>query len=477
MKFLWTLGSAVAAGLGVVAAEEQLLRDFVPSAVFENVEYSQTYDLTGTYVKKSVSLKAKNVGTEPEKAYYYSVESEVDPHVAVLEARVSGTDAPLPLVLEGVDSEHDALLYKLELPEPLAANEEVSLEIAQAITGLLSPLPESGTQGDSQFLFYQGSRYAFSPYPIKKLSSNFRPIGTQAQEIDADESDKPDVTENMVKYGPYKDVEPYSSKPVKIRFENPKPMAKASKLIRDVWVSHWAQSVSFEETYWIHNFGTKLKDSFSRLKYQMGQSQFNLNIAALKELNFPLKPKARDAYYTDLVGNVSTSNFRSNSRSSVFTVRPRYPVFGGWNYNFTVGWSLDLDNYVRDVGDDQYLLKVPFVEGPADIYYDEIDFRVVLPEGATDIQVLSLMGTESDRGIMHWFLDTVGRPTVNLKYENVIDGHRRGEVFVKYKYTNSDILRKPLTIAATFMAFFAVLIVISNIDISIIRRNGNKKSK
>lgn len=477
---LWALTGVLALGTTTVVAQEEpeQLKDFVPEQVFENVELNQIYDLTGTYVKKSTSLTIKNIASEPQSVYYYAIESDIEHRVSVLEARASGDDeSPLPLEFEGVDSQHDAHLYKLVLPKALEAKEEFKLEIASAITGLLKPLPESAEQDDTQHMYFESSRYGYSAYPTKELTTVFKPVGTQAQEIDVDEKDKPDVSENRVMYGPYKNLKPYTSKIVKLRFETPKAMAKVTKLTRDVWVSHWGSSVSFEETYWVHNFGTKLKDSFSRLKYQMGQNKFNLNIAALKELVMIMKPNARDAYYTDLVGNVSTSNFRTSDKGTVFTVKPRFPVFGGWNYNFTIGWSQDLQDFVKNVGNDEFLMRVPFVEGPRDIYYDEIDYTVILPEGATDINVLSLLGTTAGHDIVYSYLDTIGRPAVHLQYNNIIDGHRRTEVYVKYKFTTISALRKVFMISTAFLGLFSTIIFLSNVNLNIVRNKKTETNK
>jgi hypothetical protein len=55
-----------------------------------------------------------------------------------------------------------------------------------------------------------------------------------------------------------------------------------------------------------------------------------------------------------------------DDRSSILSVKPRAPVFGGWSYNFCVGWLHDLKEFVRKT------VKVPVVQGPPDMGYDKV---------------------------------------------------------------------------------------------------------
>lgn len=106
---------------------------------------------------------------------------------------------------------------------------------------------------------------------------------------------------------------------------------------------------------------------------------------ALKELRFPLRVGSADAYYYDVIGNVSTSRFRSNKREAVLETKPRYPVFGGWKYPFTIGWNSDAKHFLRKLSGGSYILNVPFLEGPKQaegVEYEQVELRVILPEGA-----------------------------------------------------------------------------------------------
>lgn len=176
-----------------------------------------------------------------------------------------------------------------------------------------------------------------------------------------------------------------ASLPAKIRFEFTKPVLHVNSLQRDIEVSHWGGNVAFEERFDLVHLGANLSSQFNRVKWAQS-AYYNPNTFALKELKFPLLAGSADPYYTDAIGNVSTSRFRSGKREASLEVKPRYPVFGGWRYPFTIGWNSDAKNFLRGVQGDGYVLNVPFIEGPRQaegVEYEAVQVRVILPEGAT----------------------------------------------------------------------------------------------
>ena len=129
------------------------------------------------------------------------------------------------------------------------------------------------------------------------------------------------------------------------------------------------------------------------------QSRFHAAKPAqiLTDLTLRLPPTAHSPYYYDTIGNVSTSRFRQGStpassksykvRTSPRTVdgvlelRPRYPLLGGWNYTFTVGWDLPLADALKSDGASK-ILGVPFLTGWKDLLVDDAELQIILPEGA-----------------------------------------------------------------------------------------------
>ena len=65
-------------------------------------------------------------------------------------------------------------------------------------------------------------------------------------------------------------------------------------------------------------------------------------------------------------------------------MKPRYPLLGGWKYNFTLGWDAPLsDNGGWDKTQGKYIVEIPiFTEIPGAVI-DSAELKIVLPEGAT----------------------------------------------------------------------------------------------
>ena len=135
--------------------------------------------------------------------------------------------------------------------------------------------------------------------------------------------------------------------------------------------------------------GLSKKYLMHRLKEQFSRSQYARNSYssppshAITRLAIPLKNGARNAYYTDIIGNVSTSRFRParGNSDSHLEIIPRYPVYGGWNYTFRLGWNVDLDR-VEKIQNNERILKIPFLEGPEDVQFEKLKVTIILPEGA-----------------------------------------------------------------------------------------------
>jgi oligosaccharyltransferase complex subunit alpha (ribophorin I) len=108
----------------------------------------------------------------------------------------------------------------------------------------------------------------------------------------------------------------------------------------------------------------RLKGQFSRLAHQQSKFHATKPAQVLAELSLRLPPSAHSVYYYDTIGNVSTSHFRPGATigtgrrarviDGILELRPRYPVLGGWNYSFTVGWDSPLGEALKiDTNDKQ----------------------------------------------------------------------------------------------------------------------------
>lgn len=283
----------------------------------------------------------------------------------------------------------DIQYYRIRLPSPLPAKGQQTLSISFHYLKAYNPLPASIAQDDSQFLTYNFSVYAPSAYPTLKQKTEVKAASATIPEYTKYPGNG-DVAEFPQKQGPKLTYGPFGEKPAGavsvalVRFEFTKPVLHVSTLERDIEVSHWGGNIAFEERYELYHFGANLSSQFNRVKWAQSQ-YFNGPSHALKDLRVPLQIGSVDAYFTDTIGNVSTSRFRSNKREALLELKPRYPVFGGWKYPFTIGWNSNAANFLRRTASGGFVLKVPFIEGPKQaegVEYDTVNIRVLLPEGA-----------------------------------------------------------------------------------------------
>ena len=272
--------------------------------------------------------------------------------------------------------------YEITLPSPLAPGASQTLAISYHSISSLAALPAKINQKDKQYLLHTFSLYAPSAYHTDKQKTKIKFPSVDIPDF----TSKPERQGTTFTYGPFDDKPAGVEEEASVRYEFTRPVIFASLLERDVEISQWGGNIAFEERYWLSNQGAHLSSQFSRVDWQMSQ-HYPVPTSALKELRIPLSIGSADPYFTDDIGNVSTSHFRAGKRDAVLELKPRYPVFGGWKYSFRIGWNNNLRNFLRKVsGSNTYALKVPFLEGPKmgeGVSYEKVILRFVLPEGAT----------------------------------------------------------------------------------------------
>jgi oligosaccharyltransferase complex subunit alpha (ribophorin I) len=250
-------------------------------------------------------------------------------------------------------------------------------------------LPASIAQDESQFLKYDFSAYCPSVYVTTKQKTEVKCHSSNIPDYtkvagNGDVKEFPQKQGSKLTYGPFGETPAGAVLPVQVRFEFTKPVTHVAVLDRDIEVSHWGGNIAFEERYTLYHRGANLSTLFNRVKWAQSQ-YFNPTSYALKEMKFHLKGGSVDPYFTDAIGNVSTSRFRDEKRVAVLEIKPRYPIFGGWKYPFTIGWNSDAQNFLRKTATGGYILNVPFLEGPRQaegVEYEHVNLRILLPEGA-----------------------------------------------------------------------------------------------
>ena len=246
-------------------------------------------------------------------------------------------------------------------------------------TRCINPFPEEIGQDDKQLVRFTGNVYYYSPYSTVSQTTTFV-LPTSSPESFT--RVKPVTTQDTnIVYGPYTAMEPMSSKLVTLHFENHSPFLTILSLDRLVEVSHWG-NIAVEETLVVQHTGARLKGSFSRYDFQRSPQS---GLSCVKSYKTLLPAAARDVYYRDEIGNISTSHMREDSDAVEVELRPRFPLFGGWQTKYTIGYNLPSYEYLFHNGK-QFLLKMRFLDHVFDDQVvDEVRLRVVLPEGSKSV--------------------------------------------------------------------------------------------
>ncbi|KAF2876711.1 Ribophorin I [Massariosphaeria phaeospora] len=469
-----------------LVSKQVLSSAFTPPQVFKNANLVRNTNLDKAYPRETINVVIENIDSKPQSEYYLPFESGLISRIGGLEVKdkkaAEKGNFKVETVGFGTESSTSTEFYLIHLPIPLAPKEQQTLTITYSVLSAIAPIPAQIAQSAKQYVQYTFSAYTPSAYVTEKQKTKLKfpnaevpDYTTLPADLNADKKADPQKQGSTFTYGPYNDIPAGAEQFVSVRYEFTKPLTHASMLERDLEVSHWGGNLASEERYWLSNQGASLKNHFSRVEWQK-QSYMNPPTSALKALNFALHPGAVDPYFTDDIGNVSTSRFRPGKREASLELKPRYPVFGSWKYSFRVGWNADLSSYLRKLTKgDSYVLKVPFLEGPRiaeGISYARVNVRVVLPEGATNVNYwTSVPLVDSTTGIHKTFMDTVGRTTLTLNAINLSDEFRDRDLIVTYDYPYTAGLRKPVVITLGMFAVFATAWVVGNLDISI----GKKK--
>lgn len=333
------------------------------------------------------------------------------------------------------------------------------VDVSAAFTGVMRPNPAKIGQDERQLVEYEDSLWAASPYSIKKQTTTIllptRDIISVTPEDKATKSDT-QITFNLGS------ADPWSKEQLKVHFHHDKPFKKVAKLLREIQMSHWG-NIYVEETYVIINAGAEHKGPFSRLKHsysQGGPSHVFQNIKA------HLPPAAHSLYYNDLIGNISSSHTRKSMKETLVDINLRYPLMGGWKTDFTLGYSLPLEGFLYRRPKGRNRLIVDISAPIDDVVVEELETRVVLPEGSGNIEYTLPFDLDVSWDKKFTYLDTRGRPVLVLRKSNLTPQHNR-PFAVDYTFGATALMREPLLLIAVFATFFAAAMVYQRLEFTI----------
>ncbi|XP_033977586.1 dolichyl-diphosphooligosaccharide--protein glycosyltransferase subunit 1 [Trematomus bernacchii] len=429
--------------------------------VYEDVK--RTVDLSTHLAKITAEIVLSNQGPSAAHNFILAIEAELVPNLAYIGASVKGDeedDGTLELQQTTIQGQSGAF-YKVQLPSSLAPGAQLKAKLEMTFSHVLQPFPTQITQAERQLVVFQGNHYMYSPYPIRSQTTRVRLASKTVESYS--KLGNPSKNDEIIEYGPFRDVAPFSEDTLKIHYENNSPFLTISNIVRTIEVSHWG-NIAVEETINLRHTGAVLKGPFSRYDYQR---QSDSGISSVKSFKTILPASAQDVYYRDEIGNISTSHLQVLDDSVEVEVRPRFPLFGGWKTHYMIGYNLPSYEYLYTLGD-QYSLKMRLVDH---VYDDQvIDFltvKIILPEGARNIQMDTPYKIDRKPNQLHYtYLDTFGRPVLVASKSNLVEHHIQ-DVMVHYNFNRILMLQEPLLVVGAFYILFFTVIIYVRLDFAI----------
>ncbi len=354
------------------------------------------------------------------------------------------------------------------LAAPIEKGGKANIVIEAVYTKVLHARPAEIKQGDFQRVVYNSDDvHVLSPYKIIKETTKINII----EGVESHNAPEPvDVAKKSLKLGPYSNVAPFTTAPLEVHYKNAFPFLEAASVVREISISHWG-NVYFEERYDISHNGAKIVGEWSRFATMTKEEA---SLGAAPQLPAVIPPKARWIYFRDDIGNISTSRLRSTQQGVQVVLVPRFPLFGGWRSKFIFGYSLPLaDTVVYDKKIGKHALITSAKPSLKDVVIDELTVRVILPEGAYDAQVESVLGYDLTNEKQYTYFDVMGRHVVVLQMQNIAPENAAG-LAVSYKFATTALLLKPLVLTA---GVFAVVMAIIGFSGAGKAGNSSKKMK
>jgi oligosaccharyltransferase complex subunit alpha (ribophorin I) len=412
--------------------------------------------------KVTSKVTFENTGKSGVRSYLLAIESILAQKISYVGAalKAGSEDERKMSVSKTTVANSKDVFYRVDLPYAIDAGKEMTIDVEMVFGHALLPFPSHITQADRQLVKFIGNVYFYSAYSTQTQTTA---VNCASSSIDFYTKEKPvGSSDKTLTYGPYENIQPFKYVELMVHAENNNPFLTVTQMTRVIEVSHWG-NIAVEETYDLVHTGAILKGPFSRYDYQRNQD----GVSSVKSFRTLLPTSARDVYYRDEIGNISTSHLIETDDGIELELRPRFPLFGGWKTNYYIGYNIPSYQYLYTQGD-QYALVMKFVDHVYDDQLiDQIKVQIILPEGARDVRVKTPYRVNREPDSVHYtYLDTVGRPVITMTKSNLVEQHIQ-DFEVRYTFPKYMLLQEPMLIIVSLFALFLLVIVYVRLDFSI----------
>lgn len=462
------INSGLVLFIGLLSFTSSVNLDTINSGLV-NKKVQRNVDLSTHLPKITTSITLENTGNSVAKSFLFSVEPTLKDYISYIGAVVKSSDEDTKLQVSrtSVSGHSDDVLYRIDLAQQLGAGKEAEIDVETIYAHSLTPYPSQITQAEKQLVKFVANAYFYSPYTTKEQETVVKCTTPSVESFTKVEPSS--SSENEITYGPYSNKDGFSQKEISVHYENNSPFLAVSNLLRLVEVSHWG-NIAVEETVDMYHTGAILKGPFSRYDYQRQQE----DLSSIKSFKTVLPSSARDVYYRDEIGNISTSALRDSDDVVEVELKPRFPLFGGWKTHYYIGYNVPSYQYLYNSGD-QYMVKMRFVDHIFDDQViDDMTLKIILPEGSRDVQFKAPYDVDRSPDELHYtYLDTIGRPVVIVHKKNLVEGHIQ-DFELTYNFPRLLLLQEPLLVVSAFYLLFLVVIIYVRMDFSITKDEASE---
>ena len=420
----------------------------------EHAEVLRVIDCTSSVVRVRHDLKV----VQSDGRYDFVVPREQSERLAYVMAKnLAGGGEEL--AVEKVSDGDGGAVFRVAI-----AKGKAHFRVRAVYTRRLEPFPAEIAQREEQLVVLRDSHYFYTPYATRSQTLSVK-TGSGRVEDFADLAPsvrKPD----SIAVGPYADVPARSWSPLRVHYANHAPFAHFTNAHREIEVSHWG-NINVEDHFDLLHTGAALKGGFSRIEYQLSGN--DRGGPSFKEFTGKLPAEAHRIYYRDRIGNISTSQVRHGQSSLQLEIQTRYPMFGGWKANWYQGYNIPTSAGLAVAADGAYALTMDFGLPYEKVPCDHLEVKVVLPEGAYDVDVAVPFEVSVSRDRRYTFVDTQlhgGRPVLILEKDNVVKDHNV-PFTVTYRLRKDAMYRDVLLLIGAFLGVYLFVMAALRVDLSL----------
>merc|ERR1719266_905677 len=422
----------------------------------------RSLDISSQLVKLNHKISFQNNGQGAVKSVLFSMDPTLQDKVSFIEATVGSSDKTyLRLAETKVQSDLEKVFWKIDLKSALTAGSSVTLMVDVVLGKALEMFPAQITQKEKQLARFSGNLYAFLPYTVTTQSTT---VALASSNVESYTKIKPvSLSETTLSYGPFNNIGAFTVAEMTVHAENNNPMLVVTRLERLLELSMWG-NIAVEETVDVAHRGAMLKGSFSRYEFQ----RENSGVSSVKNFKTLLPAAAKDVYYRDDIGNISTSAMRVLDDAVELDLRPRFPLFGGWKTHYVMGYNVPSYEYLYNSGDD-FVLQMRLLDHIFDdMLVEDFTLKIILPEGCAVGKFDSPYPIERLPDTLHYtYLDIKGRPVVTIKNVGDLTEKNIKDFELAFKFSKLSMIMEPLMLIVAFLIFFFFAFVYVRLDFSI----------